>query len=219
MKTRLWIYAQRTPKMLFFLLLVKPLVLFLLGLNVRGKPHLPQHDAAVIAANHNSHLDALVLMSLYPLSQLHRVRPVAAADYFFKNRYMAWFSRHCLGVIGLQRQGFQRPQEAFAECFDALDNGDILIIFPEGSRGKPEELGTLKQGLYYLHARDDKTVPVTPVMLRGLGNALPKGEALFVPFNCDVIVGEPLNEAQNRKAFSDLLYAAYQDLAVRCLTK
>lgn len=216
---KLTVFLQRALKVLFFLLIVKPMVLFLLGVNIRGKQYLPRRGGAVIAANHNSHLDTLVLMSLYPLSQLHRIRPVAAADYFFKNKMMTWFSLHCLGLIGLQRQGFQRPRDAFAECFEALDNGDILIIFPEGSRGEPEQLGALKQGLFYLHHRESGAVPVTPVMLRGLGNALPKGEALFVPFNCDVVIGEPLPNATDRKAFAASVYTAYQELATNCLTK
>ncbi len=213
------------PKILFFAVIVKPLVLFLLGLNVRGRQHLPSNGGAIIAANHNSHLDTLVLMSLYPLSEIHRIRPVAAADYFFKNRYLAWFSKNCIGIIALKREGFQRPEQLFAECHQALDNNEILIIFPEGSRGKPEQIGKIKKGLYYLHQqRQEKTehntpTPIIPVILRGLGNALPKGEALFVPFNCDVIIGNPLPVATDSTTFLDNLQNNYQQLSVQCLTK
>lgn len=207
------------PKIIFFALFVKPLVLFLLGLNVRGRNALPEKGGAIIAANHNSHLDTLVLMSLYPLSQLHRVRPVAAADYFLKNRYLRWFSQNCIGIIALKREGFQRPEQLFSDCHAALDNGDILIIFPEGSRGKPEQIGTLKRGLYYLQDERDSALPITPVILRGLGNALPKGEALFVPFNCDVIIGEVIPPADNCEQFVGNLYEAYEDLSELCLTK
>ncbi len=207
------------PKILFFAIFVKPLVLFLLGLNVRGRQHLPYRGGGIIAANHNSHLDTLVLMSLYPLSEIHRIRPVAAADYFFKNRYLAWFSTHCIGIIALKREGFQRPEQLFAECHQALDNNDILIIFPEGSRGKPEQIGKIKKGLYYLLTQRNIIPAVTPVILRGLGNALPKGEALFVPFNCDVIIGEPLPIATDCATFLQRLQAQYQQLSGQCLTK
>ena len=54
--------------MLFFALVVKPLVLIVLGINLKGREKLPLKGPAIIAANHNSHLDALVLMSLYPLA-------------------------------------------------------------------------------------------------------------------------------------------------------
>ncbi|PIE45802.1 MAG: 1-acyl-sn-glycerol-3-phosphate acyltransferase [Gammaproteobacteria bacterium] len=207
------------PKWLFFGLFVKPLVLFLLGLNVRGRQYLPDQGGAIIAANHNSHLDTLVLMSLFPLSVIHRIRPVAAADYFFKNRYLAWFARYCIGIIALKREGFQRPEQLFAECHQALDNGEILIIFPEGSRGKPEQLGKIKKGLYYLHKQRQHPPPITPVILRGLGNALPKGEALFVPFNCDVIIGNSLSPSTDCAAFMEKLQQTYRQLSDQCLTK
>ncbi len=207
------------PKIIFFAVLVKPLVLFLLGLNVRGREHLPEKGAAILAANHNSHLDTLVLMSLFPLSQIHRVRPVAAVDYFFKNRYLAWFSQHCIGIIALQRQGFKRPEDLFTDCHQALDADSILIIFPEGSRGQPEQIGTIKKGLHYLLNQRPSPLPVIPVILRGLGNALPKGEAILVPFNCDVVIGPALASGLSCEAFVQRLYQTYQSLGEQCLTK
>ncbi|MCA9022341.1 MAG: 1-acyl-sn-glycerol-3-phosphate acyltransferase, partial [Planctomycetaceae bacterium] len=60
---------ERALKILFFALFVRPIVFIVLGLNLRGKPNLPLEGPALIAANHNSHLDTLVLMSLYPLSK------------------------------------------------------------------------------------------------------------------------------------------------------
>jgi len=71
----------RILKIIFFGLIIKPIVLIVLGLNIRNRDKLPVDGPAVIAANHNSHLDTMVLMSLYPLSIIHKVRPVAAADY------------------------------------------------------------------------------------------------------------------------------------------
>lgn len=207
------------PKIIFFLCFVKPLVLLLLGLNIRGRYQLPPKGPAVLAANHNSHLDTLVLMSLFPIAEIHRVRPVAAADYFFKTRWLSWFSTHCIGVIPLMRKGFQRPDELFSGCHQALDAGDYLIVFPEGSRGKPEQLSRLKKGLYYLYAARHDELPIIPVMLRGLGKALPKGEALFVPFNCDVVIGEPLPVLDGCDSFIVQLYVAYEQLSAECLTK
>ena len=91
-------------KVFFFGIIIKPLILIILGLNVRNKRKLPLKGPAIIAANHNSHLDTLVLMGLYPLSQIHRVRPVAAADYFLKNKWLKWFTLNIIGVIPLERK-------------------------------------------------------------------------------------------------------------------
>ncbi len=211
---------NRVLKMLFFGILVKPLVLVVLGLHIvnrRALP-LPLHGPAVIAANHNSHLDTLVLMSLFPLSRVHRVRPVAAADYFLRNRLLAWFSLNIIGIIPLQRRGSRNMDKLFGQCHQALNQGDILIIFPEGTRGRPEQMGKLKKGLFYL-LKDRQDTAITPVIMRGLGQALPRGEALFVPFNCDVIIGDQLRMPEDSKEFIRDLSAVYEELAQYCLTR
>jgi 1-acyl-sn-glycerol-3-phosphate acyltransferase len=209
---------DRLIKILFFALFVKPVVFIVLGLNIRGREKLPQKGPAILAANHNSHLDTLVLMSLFPLSQIHRVRPVAAADYFLKNKYLAWFSQICIGIIPLDRSGGTSRDKLFNGCYEALDNQDILIIFPEGSRGNPEKIGKIKKGLYYL-VKDRSDIQVTPVLMRGLGGSLPRGEALFVPFNCDVIIDEPLELSKTSTQYVKQISERFEQLQPYCLTQ
>ncbi len=210
---------DRIIKVLFFALLVKPVVLILLGLNILGRNHLPQQGPAVVIANHNSHLDTLVLLSLFPLSRIHRVRPVAAADYFLANGgLLAWVALKCIGIIPLDRSGGADRDVLFRECNRALDNRDILVLFPEGSRGRPEQMSRFKKGVYYL-IKDRGEIPVIPVMLHGLGRALPKGEALFVPFNCDVVIGENLSDRENSEVFLNAASSSFNTLSEYCLTK
>lgn len=150
---------------------------------------MPGEGPAIIAPNHNSHLDTLVLFSLYPLSMVHKLRPVAAADYFLSNRFIAWFSLNVIGIIPITRGCETDRQKLFDRCHQALDQGDILILFPEGTRGQPEQLTKLRKGIFHL-VRNRNDTPITPVMIQGLGQALPKGEALFVPYICRVNVGD-----------------------------
>ena len=209
---------NRIIKILFFALIIKPLVLIVLGINLRGREKLPLKGPAIIAANHNSHLDALVLMSLYPLASIHKVRPVAAADYFLSNRLLAWVSIHCLDIVPFNRSGHVDKEQLFSGCYQALDNDDILILFPEGSRGAPEKISKIKKGLFYL-TRERIDIKITPVIIYGLGRALPRGEALFVPFNCDVIVGDPLPEAESSTVFIENITQSFAELYIHCLTR
>ena len=78
--------------------------MIVLGLNVRRQRLLPCAGPAIVVANHNSHLDALALMTLFGMRRLSLVRPVAAADYFLKNRLLAWFAIRIIGIIPLQRR-------------------------------------------------------------------------------------------------------------------
>jgi len=208
---------------LFFWLVVRPVVLVGLGLNVRHRERLPAGGPAIVVANHNSHLDTMVLMTLLPSRLLPKVHPVAAADYFLRNRLLAWFALRIVGIIPIERRpaapspgeppapAAPRP-DVLAAVAAALERGDVVILFPEGSRGEPERLADFKSGVARLVERFP-AVPVIPVFLHGLGKALPRGKALPVPFFCDVFVGEPVPWRGDRKTYVEDLRRRMQDLA------
>ena len=198
----------------FFLGVVRPLVALVLGVNLRHGERLPSQGPAILLANHNSHLDALTLMALLPHRLLPRIRPVAALDYFLKTRWLAWLATRIIGIIPLDR----RPKpgtDPLAEPDAALARGDILILFPEGSRGEPERLQSFKTGIAHLAKRWPE-VPVIPVFLHGLGKALPKDAFLLVPFFVDVFVGKPVPWTGERADFMARLEAAMRTLAAEC---
>ena len=193
---------NNTLRYLFFLLIVRPVLLVILGMNVRGREHLPTKGPAIVVANHNSHLDTLTLLALFPLKDLPRLRPVAAADYFLKNKLLSWFALNIIGILPLERGAVKKNPLANLEA--ALDRGEILILFPEGSRGEPEQRADFKRGVAFLSkARPD--APVHPVFMHGLGKVLPKGSFILVPYNCDVIAGEPFQWPGETSGFMDLL--------------
>ena len=197
---------------LFFVLIVRPLALIVIGLNVRHRERLPKAGPALIVANHNSHLDTLVLISLFPLHNLPQIRPVAAVDYFLRNRVLAWFAFNIIGIVPLQRELKASAGDPLAAASVALGQGAMLILFPEGSRGEPERLSRFKSGVAHLAKRYPE-VPVFPIFLHGLGKALPKGEAILVPFFCDVFVGEALHWNGDKHTWMSELDSTMQTLA------
>ncbi len=197
---------------LWFTCIVRPLVLFAMGVNIRNRAGLSAAAPAIIVANHNSHLDTMVLASMFPLALLRKLRPVAAEDYFLRNRWLAWFALNIIGIIPLKRDCRNAVGDVLAGCAEAIDRGDILLLFPEGSRGEPERLSRFKNGVAHL-AKRYPSVPVVPVFMQGLGKALPRGEWVLVPVICDVVVGEPLYWTGSRQEFMERLESRMQELA------
>ncbi|QQK80021.1 1-acyl-sn-glycerol-3-phosphate acyltransferase [Salicibibacter cibi] len=185
---------------LFFILMVKPILLIVLGINLHHPERLPKDGPAVMIANHNSHMDTPLLMNLFPLSKLPNIRPIAAADYFFKTRWLAWFATNIMNIIPIARRGGKKEKDPLEPLSAALDRGEVLIFFPEGTRGEPEQMTELKSGLAHLIKRHPH-VPVYPIFTHGLGKAMPKGDPLIVPFTANIHIGKPLYWQGDREQF------------------
>lgn len=198
---------------IIFTFFFRPLVWFILGLNVKYRHRLPMQGPAILVANHNSHLDTIVLMSLYPRHIISQIRPVAAADYFLHNRYLKWFCVCILRIIPIRRifkkNKFHDPLHKVSA---ALRQGAIVIYYPEGTRGEPEKMGEFKKGIMRLAERHPE-IPIVPVYLKGLGKVLPKGGKLLVPFNVKAVIGNPMPYQENKKYFMDYLREQITSLA------
>lgn len=191
-------------RMLFVVCVAYPVVLLWLGIHIRHRERLAVKGPAIIAANHNSHLDILTLLSLFPLSDIPSVQPAAAADYFFKTPLLRWFSLNVIGIIPVVRGGAGAGEDPLVECYRALEQGRILVIFPEGTRGEPEQMAELKSGIWHLAKRFPQA-PVIPVYMHGLGKSMPKGAWIPVPFFVSVAVGKPLYWMEEKQTFIDAL--------------
>jgi len=178
-------------QIIFFALLVRPLLAFFIGVRVRGLKELPRQHPFIIVANHTSHLDAVALLNLFPLKDLARIRPVAAADYFHRNAMVAWFSHCFFNILPIERQHISREHNPLPVLREALMRGESLIIFPEGTRSVSGDLGAFHSGIAHM-IQEFPQIPVIPVFMSNMGRALPKGEFILLPFICEVNIGTPV---------------------------
>ena len=91
-------------KQLFFAIFAKPFMFIITGLSIKNIENLPKDEPYIIIANHNSHLDILAIMTMYSNKEIVNVSPVAASDYFFKNKYIKWISTQLIGILPINRK-------------------------------------------------------------------------------------------------------------------
>ena len=172
------------------------------GVRARWVGDPPGAGQRLYFANHSSHLDALVIWSSLPTAMRERTRPVAAVDYWDRPGVRRWLACGVLDALLIARDGGRGGREALRAIGAALDRGDSLILFPEGTRGAGETIGPLEPGLYFV-AKSRPTVQLVPVYLQDLNRILPKGEVLPVPLIGSATFGAPLElrDDEGREGF------------------
>ena len=198
-------------QVLFFALLVRPFMTLFIGLRVRGREHLGVADPFVLVANHSSHLDTASLLSLFPLSRLRRLRPCAASDYFGRNPVVLGLSRTFFNILPIARAKIRAGEHPITRMREAIERGESLLLFPEGTRGAGSGMGELKAGIAHL-AEQVPGLTIVPAYLENMGRALPKGEYVPVPFFCEVRIGRPRKLAGTRAQMLDDLRTEIESL-------
>ncbi|MCF3935883.1 1-acyl-sn-glycerol-3-phosphate acyltransferase [Acuticoccus sp. M5D2P5] len=192
------------------LVLLRPVWWLLFGLSVGGRERLPREGPAIVAANHNSHFDILFLLSAFDRRAVQNVRVVGAADYFLATPVLRFVALRLIGLLPIERRVERGAVDPLEGARAALAAGRILIVFPEGTRGAPEEMGRLKSGLTKLVR--ETGAPIVPVYLQGAGRILPRGARVPVPFTCTMLVGRPIAADGDRAALMARLGAAFARL-------
>jgi 1-acyl-sn-glycerol-3-phosphate acyltransferase len=163
----------------------------------------PVSAQRIYFANHASHGDFVLIWSVLPKELRDRTRPVAGADYWRKSRLRAFLGGDVFKAVLIERDAQNRSEDPIAQMAAALDAGDSLILFPEGTRNMTDEpLLPFKSGLYNL-ALARPGVELVPTWIDNLSRVLPKGEFLPLPILCSVTFGAPLSlaEGEERKVF------------------
>jgi 1-acyl-sn-glycerol-3-phosphate acyltransferase len=179
------------------------LVRLLTGAQARWYGCPPKAEQRIYFANHQSHADLVMIWAALPEELRTITRPIAARDYWTKTPLKQWITTAVFNAIYVERErkGDEDPLQPLA---DALQSGDSIILFPEGTRGSAEEPQPFKAGLYNLAQRFPHVVLV-PAWINNIQRVMPKGEVVPVPILCSVTFGAPitLGADEERRAFLD----------------
>jgi 1-acyl-sn-glycerol-3-phosphate acyltransferase len=181
-------FLRTAAVLLFQVLVVRPVIRWFVGVRYRRRNLVPRGPCLVVA-NHNSHLDAGVLLTLFPVRRVAHVHPVAAADYFGKSLFRRALALLFMNGIPIERAA-RAGHDALQPMIKALEDGESLILFPEGSRGEAGVVAPFRSGV----GRLVKEVPgllVVPVFLTGPERIWPRGQKVPVPLGIDANVGKP----------------------------
>lgn len=185
---------QTIKKSIHFLLyrvVMKNFLRIIFGISYKNANSFKESNQFIIVANHNSHMDTVAILSALPSAQLTKVFPVAAGDYFGKNSMSTFFSEFFINSLLISRNkeaGKLNPLEVMDK---KLKDGHSILIFPEGSRGEAEVMQDFKHGASIL-LKKNPSIPFIPIFLKGMGNALPKGDPILLPTECQVRIGKPV---------------------------
>ena len=173
----------------------------------------PLPTLRIYYANHTSHFDALALWCALPTKLRATTRPVAAKDYW-STGIRAYVATNGFNALFIDRHADRSAGDPLAPLGEALQRGESLIIFPEGTRRAQALPSPFKSGLFHLAVRFPQA-ELVPVYLDNLYRSMPKGTYLPVPLTCSVRFGAPLERRadETKEAFLERARQAVVDLA------
>jgi len=199
-------------RFVLYRLILRPFLSLIIGVKFPKASDFPEGQFLLVS-NHNSHLDTVSLLCSLPVKRLKDVHPAAAADYFARNKVVATLCEFFLNTVFVRRKG---EGGKVIKPLDELDmhikNGKSLILFPEGTRGMPEQIVDFKCGAAALLQRNPG-LQLVPIFMIGMGKAMPKGDGFLIPTECEIRIGRStITEADRAKSLTDLTLHIQNDV-------
>ncbi|WP_406016630.1 1-acyl-sn-glycerol-3-phosphate acyltransferase [Streptomyces sp. NBC_00984] len=188
--------------------IIGPLLRLFFRPRIEGLEHIPEDGAAIVAGNHLSFSDHFLM----PAILKRRITFLAKAEYFtgpgVKGRLTAAFFRG-IGQIPVDRSGKEAGQAAIREGLGVLSKGELLGIYPEGTRSHDGRLYKGKVGVAVMAIKAQ--VPVVPCAMVGTFEIQPPGQVVPRIRRVTIRFGEPLD-------FSRYAGMENQKAAIRAVT-
>lgn len=172
-----------------------------------GCRNVPRHGAALLVSNHQSHLDPPLIGAGCPRQMSYLARRT-----LFRFRPFGWLLKS-VGGIPIDRDG--SPLGGIRATLQALERGEVVLVFPEGTRTRDGEIGVFKPGLA-LVARRAK-VPIIPAAIEGAYQAWPRDAAFPRPGTVHVHYGKPISLEEIAPCSEQELAALVQKRVSECL--
>ena len=194
------------------------LVRVLTGSQARWYGCPPKAEQRIYFANHQSHADLVLIWAALPTELRGITRPIAAKDYWTRNRLKQWITTAVFNAVYVDRQRSigpdGEPVDPLEPLVAALEQGDSIILFPEGTRGHQEDPQPFRSGLYNLAQRFPQVVLV-PAWIHNVQRVMPKGEVVPVPVLCSVTFGAPIQLGADESRQDFLVRAREAVMALR----
>jgi 1-acyl-sn-glycerol-3-phosphate acyltransferase len=178
-------FAIRVPEIVYRMVkgLAGLLCLAFFRVRVEGRSIIPESGAAILAPVHRSFIDFLIVGTT-----------ITRRKVFFMAKDDLWHSRllgaflDSFGAFPVNREGADRL--ALDRSQDVLERGELLILFPEGTRRTGPVIENLHEGAAFLAARTG--APIIPIGIGGTSEAMPKGRRLPRPVKVTLVIGDPI---------------------------
>jgi 1-acyl-sn-glycerol-3-phosphate acyltransferase len=175
----------------------RPLAHAIASPDVRGEEALSFVEAPVIlVANHASHVDTALLVSVLPPRLRHKTIVAGAADYFFDRKWKAHMWAFLTAAIPIERLRVNRKSADLAAGL--IEEGWNLLIYPEGGRSPDGWMQEFRPGAAYLAVRTGR--PVVPVHLDGTWKVIARKTGSVHRSPTTVTFGQPLRPAEGEDA-------------------
>ena len=179
--------------------ITRPIAHVLASPDVRGNELLGLAEAPlIIVANHTSHADTGLLISVLPPRLRHTTIVAGAADYFFDRRWKAHVWAGLFGAIPIERHRVNRRSADLAA--ELIEEGWNLLIYPEGGRSPDGWMQEFRGGAAYLAVRTSR--PVVPVHLEGTGKVISRDGGKLRRSQTTVTFGMPIRPEPGESARS-----------------